>query len=261
MALLDDLVLALREAGLTDVPERFGVAPVHQEIPHAVLSEIDAFVRVFNRVTSSEAWQREATTRGPPIARVRRPETCFFSAWDFHVPGGTGRLRREPIDGLLLGGGALRSVAHCVCGTKRLRRPQPLHVRDQERQAPPGVAISSRPRRRPRHPARRARASRRARPRDTRRSRGERGRARPVEGRMVLQAESRVREPRTAAGAGGRTHPPGPNAQEGSVVRRPEERTEGSARDRRGCQPVGGSSRLGLPRGALPHVRPCVAEA
>lgn len=84
----DDLVRALREAGLTDVPERFSIAPVHQEIPQSVLADIDAFIRVFDRVTSRELWQKAAMAAAPSIARSQRRETCFFSAWDFHIPPG-----------------------------------------------------------------------------------------------------------------------------------------------------------------------------
>ena len=84
----DDLVTALRRAGMADVPERFSIAPVHQEIPHAVLTSIDGFIRVFDRVTGREAWQKAAMAGAPEIARAKRPETCFFSAWDVHLPPG-----------------------------------------------------------------------------------------------------------------------------------------------------------------------------
>lgn len=83
-----ELIEALRAAGMADVPERFGIAALHQEIPRAVLAEIEAFIQVFDRVTGREAWQRAATAGGPVVARVPRPETCFFSAWDFHLPAG-----------------------------------------------------------------------------------------------------------------------------------------------------------------------------
>jgi hypothetical protein len=81
-----DLVAALRAAGLPDVPERFSIAPVHQEIPCDVLAEIEAFIGVFDRVTGCDAWQEQAMAESPTIARAARPETCFFSAWDFHIP-------------------------------------------------------------------------------------------------------------------------------------------------------------------------------
>ncbi len=82
----DELVVALRGAGVADVPERFSIAPVDLEIPRAALSEIEAFIGVFDRVTGRDAWQERATAIAPAIARSKRPERCFFSAWDFHVP-------------------------------------------------------------------------------------------------------------------------------------------------------------------------------
>jgi hypothetical protein len=80
------LVAALREGGMSEVPERFSVAPLHQEIPRAVLVEMEEFIRVFDRVTTGEPWQQGVTAAGPEISRSKRPETCFFSAWDFHIP-------------------------------------------------------------------------------------------------------------------------------------------------------------------------------
>lgn len=80
------LIARLRDAGMIDVPERFSIAPVHQEIPREIVSGIEAFVRLFDRVTTRAAWQSRVTASAPEIARVARPETCFFSAWDFHVP-------------------------------------------------------------------------------------------------------------------------------------------------------------------------------
>ncbi len=71
---------------MPDVPQRFSVARTHQEIPRAVLAEIDAFVHVFDRVTTRPAWQQVVTGSGPQIARGKRSEVCFFSAWDFHIP-------------------------------------------------------------------------------------------------------------------------------------------------------------------------------
>ncbi len=80
------LYAALREAGMPDVPDRFSIASAHQEIPRAILAEIDAFLRVFERVTTRRAWQEAVTASAPPIARRVRSEVCFFSAWDFHLP-------------------------------------------------------------------------------------------------------------------------------------------------------------------------------
>ncbi len=77
---------ALRESGMPDVPEQFSVALTHQRIPRAILAEIDAFIQVFDRVTTRSAWQQTVTAPGSAIARVKRSEVCFFSAWDFHIP-------------------------------------------------------------------------------------------------------------------------------------------------------------------------------
>ena len=82
----DKLFAALRNAGMPEVPEQFSVAPVHQEIPAATAAEIDAFIRIFDRVTTRLSWQQTVTASGPEIARRRRSEVCFFSAWDFHLP-------------------------------------------------------------------------------------------------------------------------------------------------------------------------------
>ena len=85
----DRLFATLREAGMPDVPERFSIAPVHQEIARPILAEIDAFIHVFDRVTTRPAWQQTVTASGPKtpaIAGLRRSEVCFFSAWDFHIP-------------------------------------------------------------------------------------------------------------------------------------------------------------------------------
>lgn len=87
MASFDDVFYAaLREAGIPDAPESFSIAVLHQEVPRAVLAEIDAFLRAFDRVTTRAAWQETVTASAPAIARPRRAEVCFFSAWDFHLP-------------------------------------------------------------------------------------------------------------------------------------------------------------------------------
>jgi hypothetical protein len=82
----DRLYAALREAGMPDVPEGFSVALVPQVVPCAPLAAIESFIRVFDRVTTRPAWQEAMTASGPAIARQRRSEVCFFSAWDFHLP-------------------------------------------------------------------------------------------------------------------------------------------------------------------------------
>lgn len=87
MPSLDEQFFAtLREAGMPDVPHGFSVALVHQAIPGAILAEIDDFIRVFDRVTTRPSWQSAVTAAAPSIARPRRREVCFFSAWDFHLP-------------------------------------------------------------------------------------------------------------------------------------------------------------------------------
>ena len=83
-----DLFAALRASGMSEVPEGFSVALVAQEIPAEVLAEIDEFVRVFDRVTSRPIWQEGVTSSAPEDVRQHRPEVCFFSAWDFHLPAG-----------------------------------------------------------------------------------------------------------------------------------------------------------------------------
>ena len=84
--LQDRLFAALRESGMPDVPERFSVAALHQEIPRAILAGIDTFIRVFDGVTTRPAWQQTVTASSPEIVRLQRSEVCFFSAWDFHIP-------------------------------------------------------------------------------------------------------------------------------------------------------------------------------
>jgi hypothetical protein len=88
MSVERQLFAALRQGGMLDVPDGFSVALVHQEIPGVVLAEIDAFIRVLDRVTTRPAWQAAVTASGPAIARPQRNEVCFFSAWDFHLPPG-----------------------------------------------------------------------------------------------------------------------------------------------------------------------------
>jgi hypothetical protein len=68
------------------VPDEFSVVPQHQIIPASTLAKIADFIRTFNRVTGSVAWQAAALREAPAIAQLRKPEVCFFSAWDFHLP-------------------------------------------------------------------------------------------------------------------------------------------------------------------------------
>ena len=80
------LFSALEKAGMPGIPGEFSVTTLHQEIPRAVLTGIDAFLRIFDAVTARPSWREAVTRSGPEIARRVRPETCFFSAWDFHLP-------------------------------------------------------------------------------------------------------------------------------------------------------------------------------
>ena len=76
----------LRQSGMPEVPEQFSVALAHQAIPSAILADIDAFIRTFDRVTTRPVWQDVVTASAPEIAPSKRNEVCFFSAWDFHLP-------------------------------------------------------------------------------------------------------------------------------------------------------------------------------
>jgi hypothetical protein len=78
----------LRAAGMPEVPAEFSVVPRHQIIPGAMLAEISDFIRAFDRVTARGAWQAATLREAPPIVQLMRPEICFFSAWDFHLPPG-----------------------------------------------------------------------------------------------------------------------------------------------------------------------------
>jgi hypothetical protein len=73
---------------MPEVPAEFSVVPRHQVIAGAMLAEISDFIRAFDHVTARGASQAEALRGAPPIVQLRRPEVCFFSAWDFHLPPG-----------------------------------------------------------------------------------------------------------------------------------------------------------------------------
>ena len=77
---------AIQDAGMPEVPREFSVVPKHQTIPSAVLAEISDFILTFDRVTGREAWRAAVLRDAPAIVQLRRPEICFFSAWDFHLP-------------------------------------------------------------------------------------------------------------------------------------------------------------------------------
>ncbi len=78
----------LRAAGIPGVPDEFSVTFAHQAIPAAVLAEIDEFIGVFEEVTTRSAWQECVIGSSGHCLPARRPEVCFFSAWDFHLPPG-----------------------------------------------------------------------------------------------------------------------------------------------------------------------------
>ena len=80
---LDGFLAALCHAGL---PEGFSVALAPQVVPADLIADITGFIRVFDRVAGREAWRAAALNDAPVIARARRREVCFFSAWDFHLP-------------------------------------------------------------------------------------------------------------------------------------------------------------------------------
>ena len=81
----DAFYIALQAAGMPHVPGEFSVVPHHQIISASILAQIAGFIRVFDRVTSRVTWQAAALREAPAIAQLRRPEVCFFSAWDFHL--------------------------------------------------------------------------------------------------------------------------------------------------------------------------------
>jgi hypothetical protein len=82
----DRFFLKLQRAGMPKIPKEFSVVPLHQEIPEAILAEIDLFIEIFDRVTTRSVWQDAVTASAPDFVRQKRSETCFFSAWDLHLP-------------------------------------------------------------------------------------------------------------------------------------------------------------------------------
>ncbi len=76
----------LRAAGIPGVPDEFSVTFAHQAIPPAVLDEIDAFIGVFEDVTTRPVWQEAVVGSSGQSVPSSRSEVCFFSAWDFHLP-------------------------------------------------------------------------------------------------------------------------------------------------------------------------------
>jgi hypothetical protein len=73
---------------MPELPAEFSVVARHQVVHAAMLGEISDFIRAFDRVTTRGAWQTAALSVAPPLAQLRQPGVCFFSAWDFHLPPG-----------------------------------------------------------------------------------------------------------------------------------------------------------------------------
>jgi hypothetical protein len=88
--LAESFYATLQAAGMPQVPDEFSVVPQHQVIPGAILGAISDFIRVFDCITGRAAWQAATLREAPAIAQLRRPEVCFFSAWDYHFPPGGG---------------------------------------------------------------------------------------------------------------------------------------------------------------------------
>ena len=59
--------------------------PAAQTIRREIIEEIEAFIRVFDAVTTRASWVDRMLRELPPAGQKRR-EVCFFSAWDFHIP-------------------------------------------------------------------------------------------------------------------------------------------------------------------------------
>jgi hypothetical protein len=70
---------------MPEIPAQFSVVPFPHIISRTTLAEINAFIRLFDRITTSPSWQQTVTADAPPIARRQRSEICFFTAWDFHL--------------------------------------------------------------------------------------------------------------------------------------------------------------------------------
>lgn len=79
---------ALCAAGMPEVPSQFSVVPWYQGVSCSALAKIDALIKVFDQVTERASWRAGVCTTATEIARSTRPEVCFFSAWDFHLPLG-----------------------------------------------------------------------------------------------------------------------------------------------------------------------------
>ena len=59
--------------------------PAAQTICRDTIEDIEAFIRVFDSVTTRASWVDRMLRQLPPVGQKRR-EVCLFSAWDFHIP-------------------------------------------------------------------------------------------------------------------------------------------------------------------------------
>ena len=118
---------ALQAAGMPDVPGEFSVVPQHQVIPATILAEISDFIRAFDRVTGRMTWQAAALREAPVIAQLRRPEVCFFSAWDFHLPpeGGCRLIEFNDNGSGFLFAAIINALYHEVAGLGQERQIAP----------------------------------------------------------------------------------------------------------------------------------------
>jgi hypothetical protein len=121
---------------MPEVPGEFSVVPHHQVIPCAIVAEIAGFIRVFDQVTRREAWQTAALREAPPIAQLRRPEVCFFSAWDFHLPpeGGFELIEFNDNGSGFLFAAIINAVYHEAAGLwqeKSIAAPSPIPAFNQ----------------------------------------------------------------------------------------------------------------------------------
>ncbi len=82
------LAASLRASGMPPIPAEFSVVPTAQLIPSSIIEDIEAFIGAFEAVTTRTTWRNQVLQTAPEIARIRRKEVCFFSAWDFHLPPG-----------------------------------------------------------------------------------------------------------------------------------------------------------------------------
>ncbi len=121
-------IAALRAAGLISAGEFYSVALAHQTVTAATLSAIAEFVGAFDRVTAREAWTTAVTRDAPAVARAKRSEACFFSAFDFHLPceGGFQMIEFNDNGSGLLFAGIVNAVYYETAGLGRdpsLRSP------------------------------------------------------------------------------------------------------------------------------------------